>query len=289
MRLEECLQAVRKKAPLIHCITNYVTVNDCVNLLLAAGASPIMADEEEEVEEITSICDGLLINIGTLNRRTIPAMIKAGKKAARLAHPIVLDPVGAGASRLRTQTARQLLEEIPFTVIRGNLSELKALAGSAGVTHGVDAAQEDRITEENVLDIARFALQVSEQTGAVTAITGPIDIVAKAGKNPEKSGVILIRNGTPLMSRVTGTGCQLSALLAAFAAACPERPLEAAAAAVASMGLCGETAEQRMQEGDGNASYRTYIIDAICNLDEKQLKAGLRAEKAAGLPEGARI
>lgn len=146
----ECLENVRTRTPLIHNITNYVTVNDVANILLACGGSPIMSDDIEEVEEITSICGGLNINIGTLNQRTIPAMFAAGKKAESLNHPILLDPVGAGASTLRTKTARDLADQIHFTVIRGNISEIKALVAGSGSTKGVDADVADAVTEENL-------------------------------------------------------------------------------------------------------------------------------------------
>ena len=134
------LQNVRKKRPLIHSITNFVTVNDCANILLACGASPIMSDDEREAAEITSACDGLCINIGTLSSRTIPSMLAAGKKANELCHPVVLDPVGVGASQFRTDTAFKLLNNIHFSVIRGNISEIKTLALGTGSAKGVDAA-----------------------------------------------------------------------------------------------------------------------------------------------------
>ena len=148
--LKEMLNHVREKCPLIHNITNYVTVNDCANILLACGGSPIMADDAEEAEEITAICGGLNINIGTLNQRTIPAMHLAGKKANELGHPVVLDPVGAGASKLRTNTAKALLEDIHFTVLRGNISEIKTLALGTGGAKGVDADIADKVTKENL-------------------------------------------------------------------------------------------------------------------------------------------
>ena len=155
--LKEMLENVREKCPLIHNITNYVTVNDCANALLACGGSPIMSDDIEEVEEITTICGGLNINIGTLNQRTIPAMLKAGKKANELGHPVILDPVGAGASALRTETAYTLMEEVKLTVIRGNISEIKTLATGSGTTKGVDADVADKVTEENLVQSAEFA------------------------------------------------------------------------------------------------------------------------------------
>lgn len=270
--MRELLENVRRQAPLIHNITNYVTVNDCANILLACGASPIMADDLEEAEEITSICGGLNINIGTLNQRTIPAMLAAGKQANALGHPVVLDPVGAGASKLRTETALKLLQEVRFAVIRGNISEIKALVQGNGTTKGVDADVADRVTEENLSQAAAFAKAFSKKAGAVVAITGAIDIVA------DEHTAYCIRNGHPDMSRITGTGCQLSAMTAAYVTANPGRTLDAAAAAVCAMGLCGETARRRMTEQDGNSSYRNYIIDAVYNLTPEALEEGARYE-----------
>ena len=154
---KEIFDNVREKCPLIHNITNYVTVNDCANVVLACGASPIMADDKDEVSDIQTICGGLNINIGTLNSRTIESMLLAGKRANELGHPVVLDPVGAGASKLRTETANQLLKEVRFTVIRGNISEIKTLALGNGTTKGVDADLADRVTKENLDEAAAFA------------------------------------------------------------------------------------------------------------------------------------
>lgn len=168
--LKTMLDNVRAKTPLIHNITNYVTVNDCANILLACGGSPIMSDDINEVEEITSICGGLNINIGTLNQRTIQSMLSAGIKANSLGHPIVLDPVGAGASSLRTNTALMLMEKIRFSVIRGNISEIKTLALGAGTTKGVDADIADAVTEQNIDSVAAFAKDFSKKCGAVVAI-----------------------------------------------------------------------------------------------------------------------
>lgn len=264
--LGELLDHVRQRHPLIHNITNYVTVNDCANILLACGASPIMADDLGEVEEIAALCGGLNINIGTLNERTIPAMLAAGKKANQLGHPVVLDPVGAGASRLRTDTALRLLDQVRFTVIRGNISEIKTLALGGGSTQGVDADLGDAVTEESLEEAVRFAKGFAGQTGAVIAITGAIDIVADGER------AFCIFNGHPMMSRVTGTGCQLSAMTAAYVTADPDRPLEAAAAAVCAMGVCGELAYQRLSELDGNSTYRDHIIDAVYHLDGEALE-----------------
>lgn len=267
------LDNVRANCPLVHNITNYVTVNDCANIVLACGASPIMADDKEEVEEITSICDGLNINMGTLNSRTIESMLLAGKKANALNHPVVLDPVGVGASGLRTEAAMRFLREIRFTVIRGNISEIKTLAYGNGTTKGVDADAADKVTEENLPEIIAFVKRFAQECGTVIVVTGAIDIVTD-GKT-----AYCIRNGHPMMSSITGTGCQLSAMMAAYLAANPDHPLEAAAAAVSAMGLAGEIAYNRLSEPDGNASYRNYIIDAIWNMSSEILEQGARYEK----------
>ncbi len=271
--LGEMLENVRERHPLIHNITNYVTVNDCANMLLACGGSPIMSDDADEVEEITSICAGLNINIGTLNRRTIPAMLLAGQKANRLKHPVVLDPVGAGASALRTKTALELMEKVHFTVIRGNISEIKTLADGSGTTKGVDADVDDAVTAENVGQAVAFAKNFAAKAKAIVAITGAIDIVA------DVDGAYCIYNGHPMMSGITGTGCQLSALVAAYVAANPGRELDAACAAVCAMGVCGEIAHERLGEQDGNASYRNYIIDAMYRLDGGTLEGRANYEK----------
>jgi hydroxyethylthiazole kinase len=272
---EEMLNNVRNKRPIVHCITNYVTVNDCANMLLAAGASPIMADDIGEAEEITSICGALDINIGTLNERTIASMFKAGKAANALGRLAVLDPVGAGASPLRTNTALKLLEEVNFSVIRGNISEIKTISQGSGTTKGVDADVSDAVTESSLPEAVRFAKALSASTGAVVAITGAIDIVADEGK------AYIIRNGHTMMSQITGTGCMLTALIAAYCGANPDRLLDAAAAAVAAMGLCGEIAYKRTSEaGAGTGTFRTLLIDAMSQLDSEALNGGIKVEIA---------
>ena len=267
---ETILGNVRAGAPLVHNITNYVTVNDCANILLACGASPIMSDDADEVEEITSICGGLNINIGTLNRNTIPSMLLAGKRANELGHPVLLDPVGAGASKLRTETACRLIDELELAVIRGNASEIKTLAVGTGSTKGVDADEKDQATVDNIERIIDEAREFSFGTGAVIAITGATDIIVHGRQ------ACLVSNGHPLMSRVTGTGCMLSALLAAFVTANKERLFEAVCAAVIAMGVCGEIAQRRLSSLDGNSSYRNYIIDAVYNLTAEQLQGGAK-------------
>lgn len=270
--LGTCIENVRKNVPLVHNITNYVTVNDVANVLLACGGSPIMSDEPEDVEDITTICGGLNINIGTLNKSSIEGMYRAGKRANELGHVVLLDPVGAGASALRTNTAVGLMDKISFTAIRGNISEIKTLALGSGTTKGVDADVADAVTEESLDGAVKFAKDLAKKTGSIIAITGAIDLVADADR------CYVIRNGRPEMGRITGTGCQLSGMMTAFLVANPEAPLDAAAAAVCTMGLAGEIGWSRMQEGDGNSTYRNRIIDAIFNMDGKTLDEGAKYE-----------
>jgi len=270
--LGKYLNTVREKTPLVHNITNYVTVNDVANVLLACGGSPIMADDINEVEEITSICGGLNINIGTLNERTIESMFKAGLKSNELNHKVVLDPVGAGASKLRTETAIGLLNQINFSVIRGNVSEIKTLAFGKGSTKGVDADISDSITEETLGEAINFVKEFSKKTGSVIAITGAIDLVADSER------CFVIRNGRPEMSKITGTGCQLSALITAFVVANPENTLEATASAICLMGLSGELAHEKMLNEEGNSTYRNRIIDTIYNATGEILDAGAKYE-----------
>lgn len=270
--LGKCLENVRKKTPLVHNITNYVTVNDVANMLLACGGSPIMSDEAEDVEDITSVCGGLNINIGTLHKSSIGAMFLAGRKANELNHPVLLDPVGAGASALRTDTALKLMKEIKLSVIRGNISEIRTLALGSGTTKGVDADAADAVTEETLDQAVAFVKKFAEQSGTVIAVTGAIDLVS------DGNICYVIRNGKVEMGRITGTGCQLSGMMTAFITANPENPAAAAAAAVCAMGLAGEIGWDRMQPGDGNSTYRNRIIDAIYNMTGEQLERGARYE-----------
>lgn len=270
--LKECFDNVRGTTPLVHNITNYVTVNDVANVILACGASPIMSDEPDDVADITSICGGLNINIGTLHKSSIEAMNIAGKVSNELGHPVLLDPVGAGASALRTNTAVALMEELDLAVIRGNISEIKTLALGSGTTKGVDADVADKVSDETLDDAVKFVKEFANNSGAIVAVTGEIDLVSDGQR------CFVIRNGRAEMGQITGTGCQLSGMITAYVVANPEAKLEAAAAAVCAMGLAGEVAWGRMQEGEGNSTYRNRIIDAICNMDGETLENGAKFE-----------
>ena len=277
--LREMLEQVRRKEPLIHSIMNRVAINDCANILLACGASPIMAEDESEVEEITALSDGLTINMGMLSQRLIPSMKKAGRESVRRGHITVLDPVGAGASAFRRQTARELLEEISFSAVRGNVSEIRALWCGEENTRGVDAESQGTVTKEKMRQMIQMARAFSRQTNAVVILTGAVDIVTDQDRTYQ------IFNGHPMMSKVTGTGCQLSVLTAAYMAANKENPLEAALAAVCAMGVAGEMAYARMGKEDGNGSYRTYLMDAVYRLDGQELERRARYQVQEGIEE----
>lgn len=266
--LGEIIAQNRRRRPLIHCITNHVTANDCANILLACGGSAIMADDPDEVAEVTAMCDGLVLNMGTPSPRKIEALLRAGKEANRLGHPVILDPVGVGSSVLRREAGRRLLAQVRFAAIRGNATEIATLVRGTAAHRGVDAD-----IEESAMDAAdENAKRLSQETGAVVIVTGDTDIVTD-GKT-----LYRVHNGHPMMKTVTGSGCQLSSLLGAYVTANPEMPLHAALAAVCAMGLGGETAHERLGPLDGNASYRNYIIDAIYNLTPDMLEKGAKYE-----------
>lgn len=269
---ENYLTHVRTHAPLIHNITNYVTINDVANILLACGSRPIMSDDPIDIEEITTACSGLSLNLGMLSPRKLESMLLAGKKARELGHIIVLDPVGVGASTFRQNAAHQIIREVRPDAIRGNLSEIRMLALKCKGNNGVDADSADIIDENNADEISRFVIRTADQLKCIIAVTGSIDFVS------DGTDCFLIHNGKPEMSKVTGTGCQLSALMTAFLAANPDQKLKAAAAAACTMGLAGEIAWDQMAPSDGNATYRNRIIDAVYTMNEEILNQGARFE-----------
>lgn len=273
--LSRSLDAVRDASPLVHCITNYVTVNDCANAVLACGASPIMSDEPEDVEDIVSACSALVLNIGTLNECSVQAMRIAGRRARELGRPIVLDPVGAGASRLRTNVAAELVEGLGVSVIRCNMSEAKAIAGVGGAPHGVDALTDDAVDEGGLAAAADFARSLSAKTGAIVAITGAIDIAADAER------AFAVMGGSPMMGRITGAGCMLSCVCGAYAGAASASSalLEHVVACVAQFGVAGEIAASRMSPQDGNGSFRAYLLDALFNMDARTVESYARVQE----------
>lgn len=253
-QVEDLLAKVREKGPLVHNITNYVTVNDCANALLAIGASPIMADDIKETESITSISSALVINIGTLNERIVASMLASGKKANELNIPVIFDPVGAGASEFRNDTTKEILNQVKVNILRGNLSEISFIAGLSASTKGVDVSEEDSGN-----DAVAIAKSVAKKYNCVVAITGAVDVISDGEK------VIRISNGHKMLSKVTGTGCMTSALVGAFAGI-EDNYLAAAVAGVACMGIAGEIAYRIAQE-IGLATFHIAIIDAISKLN----------------------
>lgn len=271
MELKNALGLVREKGPLVQCITNFVTVNDCANIILAAGGSPSMADHPDEVEEAVGGVQALVCNLGAIGN--VEAMVLAGKRANALGIPVVLDPVAAGGTALRRDAAKRLLQEVHFTAIRGNASEIRSLAGEGATGSGVDVSALDAITEENLAEGISLVKELARRTGSVIAVSGKIDVISDGGKT------LVLRNGCATMARVTGSGCMLTSMMGAYCGAMPEEPFTAACAAMAAMGVAGEIAEgKRLEKGTGNATFRTDMIDAIFNLTAEQLMEGIRYE-----------
>ena len=262
-RAAENLARLRAEKPLVHNITNFVVMNYTANVLLAAGASPVMAHADNEVEEMVALAGALVLNIGTLTDTWLAAMLTAGRKASELARPIVLDPVGAGATRLRTDAARRLLAETRVSVVRGNASEILALAGADIKTKGVDATR-------SVPEAAAAARDLARSLGTTLAVTGKTDLVTDGER------ALLIEGGHPLMPAVTGTGCSATALVAAFHAIDPD-PVLAAATGLTFFGVAGEAA------GDGAPGPGTFMIrllDTLHTLTPDELAARCRIREA---------
>lgn len=255
-------EEVHTISPLVHHITNYVTVNDCANITLGIGASPIMADSAEEAADITKISSALVLNMGTLNERTVPSMIQAGKAANAANIPVVFDPVGAGASNFRNETAKKIVDEVKLTVLRGNISEIRFLSGLSSETKGVDASQSDLHESETAKDIAA---SLAKKLDCVVAITGAIDVVSD-GKQ-----TFCIENGHAKLSSLTGTGCMSSSLTGSFCGAAPKKPLASAIAALLCMGIAGEIAFEKAGQ-IGNGSFRCALHDAISQMSPEILR-----------------
>ena len=271
MNFGSALEQVHRRAPLVDCITNFVTVNDCANILLAVGGSPTMASDIREVQETAAAASALLCNLGAIDK--VESMILGGQAANRAGKPVVFDPVGAGNTSLRRAESARLLDAVQFAVIRGNASEIRALAQRRAAGSGVDVSDADQITEKTLPRTVASARALAVQTGAVVAVSGPIDVLTDGRET------ILLHNGCATMSRVTGSGCMLTALMGAFCGAMPGQPFAAACAAAATMGVAGELAEaRRLAHGTGNATFRTDLIDAVFNLTPAQLDASVRWE-----------
>jgi len=270
-KMKQALQAVRQNAPLVQCITNFVTVNDCANIILAAGGSPTMAMDAREVEEAVRDVSVLVCNMGAIE--SVEAMILAGKEANRLGVPVILDPVAAGGTQLRRDASAELLENVQFSVIRGNASEIRYLAGQQTTGSGVDVSAVDAVTEENLNTVVKMVKKLAQETGSVIAISGVLDVVSDGEKT------VVLRNGCATMSRITGSGCMLTSLIGAFCGAMSKDLFAATCTAMAVMGIAGEKAEQkRLQKGTGNVTFRADLIDSIFSMTERELEEMVRIE-----------
>ena len=258
----ENLAALREKKPLIHNITNFVVMNYTANALLAMGASPVMAHAQNEVEDMVSFAGALVLNIGTLTEDWIASMIKAGKKATALGKPIILDPVGSGATALRTNSAKKIIEAAAVSVIRGNASEILSLRHEGSGTKGVDSVH-------SVDDAAETAKILAQALTTTLAITGPVDLVTDGRR------VVRISNGHPLMGFVTGTGCAATATIGAFLAV-DHDPVSATATALAYFGLAGEVAGQ---SASAPGSFMIQMLDALYNITPEMLKEGCKIQE----------
>ncbi len=260
MNTKELFEKIAERSPLIHCITNYVTINQCANILLACGASPIMADCALETAEITAHSDGLVLNLGMLSPEKLNAMLLSAEAAAKKHIPTVLDPVGAGISEFRRNAAEKLLSTGAITAIRGNFSEISAVCGLGTTEKGVDSA--DAVSE----DISReTVISANKKTGSVIVMTGETDYITD-GKTifTEKSGV-------PQMKMITGTGCMLTSLVCAALTVSRENPAEVCALTVRTFGKCGEDAFRMAERnGSGTASAGVYLIDNISRINRKE-------------------
>jgi hydroxyethylthiazole kinase len=249
------LRSLRACKPLVHQITNYVVMNETANATLALGALPVMAHAVEEVEEMAGIASALVLNIGTLSERWIESMVLAGEAATARGIPIVLDPVGVGATAYRTETAKRILDAVGVTVLRGNAGEIATLVGAAAEVRGVESVSTG-------LKPAELSREAARQLGVVASVTGPVDHVSDGER------VLAVANGDPLLATVTGTGCMSSALTGCFLAGKPDEPLEAAAEALAAFGVAAEMAAAG---AEGPGTFHARLYDALSALDPETL------------------
>jgi hydroxyethylthiazole kinase len=254
------LRALRERRPLVHQITNYVVMNETANATLALGALPVMAHAREEIEEMVALAGALVLNIGTLSPHWVEAMIAAGRAAGAAGTPVVLDPVGAGATRYRTETTKQILEEVDVTVLRGNAGEVATLVGVSAEVRGVESIG----AGDDPAELARLA---ARSLGVVASVTGPVDHVSDGERG------LAIANGHELLASVTGTGCMSSAITGCFLAVKGDEPLEAAAEALAAFGVAAEAAAR---DANGPGTFHANLYDALAALDPETLGARAR-------------
>ncbi|WP_298519976.1 hydroxyethylthiazole kinase [uncultured Methanobrevibacter sp.] len=269
-KITKSLTEIKAKNPLTHCITNSVTINDCANAVLAIGGSPFMAEDAEELEEVVTIADALVINIGKLSKEQIKSMNVSAKVANETGTPIVLDPVGVGVTELRNETTLNLIENYQMTTIRGNISEIKAIAKLTGVidenntAKGVDVNADDIITEENLAANGEIIKELAKKLNTTVLASGPIDILS------DGETTIAIDNGDDMMPLITGSGCMLSSIVGSCVGG--STPLEGTLVAILAMNLAGEKARAKVDEKDeGTGSFRTYLIDYLYKTNAESL------------------
>ncbi|MCB2296522.1 hydroxyethylthiazole kinase [Clostridium tagluense] len=264
-KIIELLNSVKEKNPLVHHITNYVTVNDCANITLAIGGSPVMAEDINEVSDMVSLSSSLVINIGTLNSSSVQSMIQAGKRANELNIPVILDPVGAGATSYRTETAKKIIDGVKLAVIRGNLSEIKTIYGVNSKTKGVDSSESVSENGNELIEEKKMARALASKLNTVVAITGVVDIITD-GKT-----LYTASNGHKIMAKVTGTGCMCTSLIGCYLGS-GDNNLLAALAGIVSMGIAGEIAYEGLDKNNGGTgTLKVKILDAIYNLSQIEI------------------
>ncbi|WP_298500413.1 hydroxyethylthiazole kinase [uncultured Methanobrevibacter sp.] len=268
--IEETLKEIQTKNPLTHCITNSVTINDCANAVLAIGGSPFMAEDVEELKEVVAIADALVINIGKLSKDQVEAMKVSAEAANKTDTPIILDPVGVGVTQLRNKTTLDLIENYKMAAIRGNISEIKAIAKLIGVidenntAKGVDVNADDIITDENLAANGEIIKEVANKLDTTILASGPIDILS------DGETTIAIDNGDDMMPLITGSGCMLSSIVGSCIGG--STPLEGSLVAILAMNLAGEKARAKVDENDeGTGSFRAYLIDYLYKTNAESL------------------
>ncbi len=269
-KIEETLNEIQSKNPLTHCITNSVTINDCANAVLAIGGSPFMAEDVEELNEVVTIADALVINIGKLSKDQVEAMKVSAKTANETETPIILDPVGVGVTELRNRTTLDLINNYKMAAIRGNISEIKAIAKLVGVidennaAKGVDVNADDIITEENLTANAEIIKELAAKLDTTILASGPIDILS------DGQSIIVIDNGDDMMPLITGSGCMLSSIVGTCIGG--SAPLEGSLVAILAMNIAGEKARAKVDEKDeGTGSFRAYLIDYLYKTNAESL------------------
>lgn len=258
-RLTKILSTVRQKQPVVHAISNWVTANDVAAALHAVGARPIMASAPEEVKEIASGANALVLNLGTPSPLGIESMLQAGHQAVTLGRPVIFDPVGIGASPFRMNASKRILFELRLTVIKGNRAEIGFLSGRGGKLAGIDAVTGPE-------DLLKAADHLSRTSGAVVAVSGPQDLIVFSGQK------VIVENGHPMMARVTGLGCILTAVIGAFAAVEGD-PMVATVGAVAFFGLAGE---QAALQAKGPGTFKTTLLDILFTLSPEEMEQGIK-------------